>query len=99
MNVARGNNGLRYRHNSDDTTPSEAFSIDRFTPIIRAEIAGVNLSAPLSIHQMWEVYRALTENPAIFFRDQSLTAGQHVSGMRGAVRPGESLSRWAGRGA
>ncbi len=79
MNVLRGNNGPRYRHAADSGAPYETIAIDKLTPIIGAEIAGVDLSAPLPDHQMQEIHRALAENLVIFFRDQTLTPEQHLS--------------------
>jgi alpha-ketoglutarate-dependent taurine dioxygenase len=49
------------------------------TPIIGAEIAGIDLSQPLSNRQQDEVHRALAENSVIFFRDQHITLDQHAA--------------------
>ena len=62
MNVLRGNNGPRYRHVADNAAPYETIAVDKLTPIIGAEIGGVDLSAPLPNHQMDEIHRALAEN-------------------------------------
>ena len=78
MTSLRGNNGPRYRHVVDDATPYESITIDKLTPIIGAEIGGVDLSGPLPNHQMAEIHRALAENSVIFFRDQHLTPEQHL---------------------
>ena len=53
--------------------------MDKLTPIIGAEIGGVDLAKPLSNHQMDEVHRALAENCVIFFRDQHMTPEQHLA--------------------
>jgi taurine dioxygenase len=79
MNVLRGNNGPRYRHVPGDDTPFETISIDKITPIIGAEIGGVDLSRPVQEQQMQELHRALAENLVIFFRRQSLNAEQHLA--------------------
>jgi len=79
MSVLRGNNGPRYRHKVDESAPYDTITIDKLTPIIGAEIAGVDLSRPLGNHQMEEIHRALAENSVIFFRDQDMTAEQHLS--------------------
>src|SRR4051812_23411002 len=79
MHVLRGNNGPRYRHVAGDDAAYETITIDKLTPIIGAEIGGIDLSAPLSNHQMEDIHRALAENLVIFFRDQALTAEQHLS--------------------
>jgi taurine dioxygenase len=77
MNVLRGNNGPRYRHQADDSAPFETISVDKMTPIIGAEIGGVDLARP-SNQQMDEIHRALAENLVIFFRDQHMTPEQHL---------------------
>jgi len=79
MDPMRGNNGPRYRHVVDEAAPYETISVDKLTPIIGAEIDGVNLAGPISNRQMDEVHRALAENLVIFFRDQNLTPEQHLA--------------------
>lgn len=81
MSSLRGNNGPRYRHVADETVPYETISVDKLTPIIGAEIGGVDLAQP-SEQQMDEIHRALTENLVIFFRNQHLTAEQHLDSGR-----------------
>ncbi len=73
------NAGPRYRHNVDESAPYETITIDKLTPIIGAEVGGVDLSKPLSNRQQDEIHRALAENSVIFFRDQVLTPEQHMS--------------------
>jgi len=77
MNALAGNQGPRYRHKADDATPYETITIDKLTPLIGAEIGGVDLGAP-SNRQMDEIHRALAENLVIFFRDQTLSQQQHL---------------------
>ncbi|HET8996368.1 MAG TPA: TauD/TfdA family dioxygenase [Acetobacteraceae bacterium] len=77
MSALRGNNGPRYRHLSDDAAPFETITVDKMTPIIGAEIGGVDLAQP-SNQQMDEIHRALAENLVIFFRDQTMTPEQHL---------------------
>src|ERR1700722_1137058 len=79
MSSLRGNNGPRYRHVPGDTAAYETITIDKLTPIIGAEIGGVDLSALPPNHQMDEIHRALAENSVIFFRDQHLTQEQHLA--------------------
>ena len=79
MNALRGNNGPRYRHSTDQSAPYESISIDKLTPVIGAEIGGVDLSGPLPNYQMDEIHRALAENCVVFFRDQHLTQAQHLA--------------------
>lgn len=79
MSVLRGNNGPRYKHLEAQATPYETISLDKLTPIIGAEIHGVDLSRPLPNHQLEEVHRALAENLVIFFRYQDMTPEQHLA--------------------
>ena len=74
-----GNKGPRYRHSADDSVPYETISVDKLTPIIGAEIDGIDLSKPLSNRQQDELHRALAENLVIFFRDQHITPDQHLA--------------------
>lgn len=75
----RGNNGPRYKHRPEDSAPYAAITVDKLTPIIGAEIGGVDLARPLDDRVMEEVRRALAENLVIFFRDQQLTPQQHMA--------------------
>jgi taurine dioxygenase len=79
MSSLRGNNGPRYRHMADESAPYETIGVDKYTPIIGAEISGANLAQPLSNRQMDEIHRALAENCVVFFRDQDLTQEQHLA--------------------
>lgn len=72
--------GPRYKHTAiDDDRPYESLTVDKLTPVIGAEIAGIDLSRPLSNVQVDEVHRALAENLVIFFRDQNITPEQHLA--------------------
>ena len=44
----RGNAGPRYRHVADESAPYETITVDKLTPIIGAEIGGIDLGKPLS---------------------------------------------------
>jgi taurine dioxygenase len=79
MTSLRGNNGPRYKHTGGESAPFETIEVDKYTPIIGAEISGADLSRPLSNRQMDEIHRALAENCVIFFRDQTLTPEQHLA--------------------
>ncbi len=79
MTSLRGNNGPRYRHQPDTLVSYETISVDKLTPIIGAELSGVDLSHPLGNQQMAEIHRALAENLVIFFRDQHLSPEQHLA--------------------
>src|SRR5215218_7690111 len=75
----RSNKGPRYRHAAGDSAPYETIAVDKLTPIIGAEIDGIDLSKPLSNRQQDELHRALAENSVIFFRDQHITPDQHLA--------------------
>jgi taurine dioxygenase len=47
------------------------------TPVIGAEVHGVDLSRDLGNQQFQEIHDALMENLVIFFRDQKMTVEQH----------------------
>jgi len=79
MDPMRGNNGPRYKHQPGSEAPYETISVDKLTPIIGAEVAGVDLAKPLGNHQMTEVHRALAENLVLFFRDQDMSPEQHLA--------------------
>ena len=55
----------------------QAIEVKKLTPIIGAEIFGVDLSKTLSNQQFKEVHDAFAENCVIFFRDQKMTIEQH----------------------
>ena len=70
--------GPRYKHAVEDGAPYETITVDKLTPIIGAEIGGVDLTKPLSNRQQDELHRALAENIVIFFRDQDLSPAQFM---------------------
>src|SRR5205085_6439690 len=72
----RSFSGPRIKYTPEDS-PYEAITVDKLTPIIGAEIGGVDLRET-SNRQMDEIHRALAENLVIFFRDQHLTPEQHL---------------------
>ena len=78
MNVLRGNQGPRYKAVAGSDDPYETITVDKLTPIIGAEVGGVDLAAP-SNRQLDEIHRALAENQVVFFRDQELTPEQHLA--------------------
>jgi alpha-ketoglutarate-dependent taurine dioxygenase len=55
----------------------ETIEVRKTTPMIGAEIFGVDLSRQLSNRQFDEIHQALMENLVIFFRDQELSVEQH----------------------
>ena len=78
MDPARSNNGPRYKHLADEPAPYDTITVDKLTPIIGAEIGGVDLSQPLGNQTFEEIHRALAENLVIFFRDQHISDDQHL---------------------
>jgi taurine dioxygenase len=80
MSSLSGNQGPRIRaaRDSGGAAPYEAITLDRVTPVIGAEIGGVDLGN-LSNRQFDEIHRALAEHGAIFFRDQRITPEQHLA--------------------
>jgi taurine dioxygenase len=78
MNVMRGYSGPRYKHNPDDPAPYDTITVEKLTPIIGAEIGGVDLAQPLGNQTFQEIHRALAENLVIFFRDQRISDEQHL---------------------
>ena len=84
MSSLSGKQGPRYRHTADDTEPYETIAVEKLTPIIGAEISGVDIGKLVSDEsrsnrQMDEIHRALAENLVIFFRDQHITPAQHLA--------------------
>jgi taurine dioxygenase len=69
--------GPRIRYQPAEGEPYRTITVDKLTPIIGAELGGVDLARPTEA-QMDEIHRALAENGVIFFRDQQLTAQQHL---------------------
>ncbi|MGE0878542.1 MAG: TauD/TfdA dioxygenase family protein [Acidimicrobiia bacterium] len=55
------------------------FRAEPMTPVIGAEIIGLDLSRPLGAGLRSELNRALLDWKVIFFRDQHLTAEQHIA--------------------
>ena len=69
--VLNAKSGPRIRHQVPEGAPYETLTIDKLTPVIGAEIKGVDLGGPLRNRQLDELHRALAENLVIFFRDQT----------------------------
>ena len=61
----------------DEPMTYETIEVHKLTPVIGAEISGVDLAGPLSNRQFDEIHRALMDHLVIFFRDQHLTIDQH----------------------
>ena len=63
------------------------------TPVIGAEVHGVDLREPLDPATIAELSEALVQWKVLFFRDQPLTREQHVAFGRafGALTPGHPI--------
>jgi taurine dioxygenase len=78
MSSLSGKQGPRYRHVAGESDPYETIGVEKLTPIIGAEISGVDIGKLVSEEarsnrQMDEIHRALAENLVIFFRDQHIS--------------------------
>src|ERR1700760_2088921 len=83
MSSLSGKQGPRYRHTAAASEPYETIGVEKLTPIIGAEISGVDIGKLVdggtSNRQMDEIHRALAENLVIFFRDQHISPQQHLA--------------------
>jgi taurine dioxygenase len=79
LSSLRRRDGPRIKYTADDAGPYDTITIEKLTPIIGAEIDGIDLSQPLGNRQIDELHRALAENLVIFFRDQQLSEDQHLA--------------------
>lgn len=71
--------GPRIRTQPSETAPYERISVEKLTPVIGAEISGVDLSDRIPEQQLNEIKRALAENLVLFFRDQHIDLPQHLA--------------------
>ena len=84
MSSLSGKQGPRYRHTAGEEEPYETIAVEKLTPIIGAEISGVDLGKLVSEEarsnrQIDEIHRALAENLVIFFRDQHITDEEQLA--------------------
>lgn len=56
-----------------------AFDARPLSPVIGAELLGIDLAQPLSDAVIGEVRRALLQYKVVFFRDQTITRAQHIA--------------------
>ena len=63
--------------------------VDQITPIVGAEISGVNLAEPLSEEQLSEIKQAFLDHHVLVFREQIITPPDHkrFAGYFGELRP------------
>lgn len=64
---------------SSEQLTDGALSVNPSTPVIGAEISGVDLRAPVPPHRAAELRRVLARHKVVFFRDQSINAEQHLA--------------------
>jgi taurine dioxygenase len=57
----------------------QTIEVRKVTPVIGAEIHGVDLAQPLGNQQFKEIHDALMDNLVVFFRDQKITVEQHIA--------------------
>ena len=69
--------GPRIRHVMEAGAPYETIQVEPLTPVIGAELSGVDLAAPTA-RQLEEIERALVTHCVVFFRDQHMTPAQHL---------------------
>lgn len=83
MTVATANprikGGPRIRNAAGRGQDYERIQVRRLSPVIGAEIEGVDLSAPLDDVVIAEIREALADNLVVFFRDQPMTPAQHAA--------------------
>lgn len=62
-----------------DTSLFTRFEVRPLTPVIGAELRGIDLASELDDTTIAEVRRALLRHRVIFFRDQRITRAQHIA--------------------
>jgi taurine dioxygenase len=71
--------GPRVVHVPSESGSFETITVEKLTPVIGAEIGGIDLGKQLSNRQLEEIHRALAENLVVFFRDQTFSPQQHLA--------------------
>jgi alpha-ketoglutarate-dependent taurine dioxygenase len=61
------------------TVSPTQITVSALTPVIGAEIGGIDLSAPLPSHVVAELRKLLAHHKVIFFRNQSISAEQQLA--------------------
>ena len=64
MSSLASKQGPRYRHTSGEEAPYETIGVEKLTPIIGAEISGVDLSGTLSNRTMDEIHQLYLDRQA-----------------------------------
>ena len=103
MSSLASKQGPRYRHTSGEEEPYETIAVEKLTPIIGAEISGVDIGRLVSDdsrsnRQMDEIHRALAENLVVFFatsisRPSSTSPSAASSANCTSIRPRRAKAR------
>ena len=64
---------------AERTMTNEPIEVRPLSPVIGAEVSGVDLSQPLDPQRRAEIHDALMRHLVIFFRDQDITLEQHMA--------------------
>ena len=67
------------RHLRAEPEPYRHITVDPLTPVIGAEIGGIDLAQEMSPSAFAEIERAFAEHLVVFFRDQHLTPEAHLA--------------------
>src|ERR1035441_89317 len=91
--IRGGPRQLRRLAETQPDRPYERFGVTPLSPLIGAEISGIDLGVPMDPELKDELHRAWLEWKGLFFRDQGITADQQgavgpVWGGPGTTRPG-----------
>lgn len=78
------------------TADYRTITVKPVTPVIGAEISGVDLTRPLEAEQVGELKRAFAEHLVIFFRDQPISHEDHkrLANLFGGIHVAESTKPW-----
>jgi len=79
MSSLSGKQGPRYRHVAGDTESYETIAVEKLTPIIGAEISGVDLRGPLADEDAAAIRQAWLDHLVLFFRDQRIDDEQQLA--------------------
>ena len=61
------------------TTGQSGIALKRISPAIGVEVSGIDLRQPMTPEQYTELRQALVAHKVLVFRDQNITAAQHVA--------------------
>jgi taurine dioxygenase len=64
---------------SPEQSGDSTLTVSPVTPIIGAEISGIDLREPLPSHLIADLKRLLAQHKVLFFRDQAIDADQHLA--------------------